>query len=270
MPEIDEGARRVVVHLSDLHFGRDDRRVVRALHDAVWTLSPSLVAVSGDLTQRARRAQFLRARAFLNGLPRPHLVVPGNHDLPLYNLVARVFYPLGGYTTYITRDLQPMFVDGPLWVVGINTTRPSAWKSGGVDPVALERLRASLRSAPPASIRILVAHHPFDAPEQNPASTDALTALTSAGIDVFLTGHLHASYTGHTAHRYNAGGRTAVVVEAGTATSTRLRTEANAFNVIRVGADSIAVELRTFEERAFVLRSSQRFSRTADGWTPAV
>jgi 3',5'-cyclic AMP phosphodiesterase CpdA len=257
---------RLIIHLSDLHFGRDDRRVVRGLHDAAWTLAPDIIAVSGDLTQRARRRQFVRARKFLDGLPRPQLTVPGNHDVPLFNIVARLLYPLNGYVTCITRDLQPTLAAGCVWMTGINTTRPKTWKSGGVDPIEIDGLRDLIATAPLGSVRILVAHHPFDAPDGSPAATDALSALTGAGIDVFLTGHLHTSYSGHTAHRYKVGGRTAVVVEAGTATSTRLRGENNAFNVLRVSSDTIDVELRTWDGQAFVTSSTQRFSRTSEGW----
>lgn len=259
---------RLIVHLSDLHFGREDRTVVRALHEAVWTLAPHIVAVSGDLTQRARRRQFVRARRFLDRLPRPQLTVPGNHDVPLFNIAARLLYPLHGYSSCITRDLQPTLTDGCVWMTGINTTRPRTWKSGGVDLATIDRLRNVIAAAPVGSVRILVAHHPFDEPDGS-AATEALAALTAAGIDLFLTGHLHASYTGHTAHRYNVGGRTAVVVEAGTATSTRLRGEQNAFNVLRVSGDAIDVELRTWDGRAFVTSSTQQFSRTAAGWSTA-
>ena len=256
----------VVVHLSDLHFGREDRRVVRGLHRAVWTLAPSIVAVSGDLTQRARAHQFVRARAFLDALPRPHVVVPGNHDVPLFNLIARVLYPLRSFTAHITRDLQPTLTEGPVWIAGINTTRPGKWKSGRVDPLIVDRLRSSLATVPPDVVKILVAHHPFDGPNGSPEGNQALGELIEAGIDVFLTGHLHVSYAGHTAHRYNAGGKTAVVVEAGTATSTRRRKENNAFNVLRVSSNRVEIELRTWEAGAFAMKSTVGFSRTADGW----
>ena len=258
----------VVVHLSDLHFGRDDRRVLRAVYDAVWKLAPNVVTVSGDLTQRARRRQFLRARTFLDGLPRPHVIVPGNHDIPLFNVLARVFDPLGGYTKYITRDLQPIIVEGRLWVAGINTTRPLRWKSGGIAPETLARLHDSIQRCPAGALKVLVAHHPFETSDPLSESSEALTTLTSAGVDVFLTGHLHTSYTGHTAHRYNAGGRTAVVVEAGTATSTRRREEANAFNVLRLTADSIVVETHAYQQRTFASTHAQRFVKSADGWRP--
>src|SRR5207248_6077307 len=115
---------KTVVHLSDLHFGREDPPVVAALVDAISALEPSVIVVSGDLTQRARRHQFLRARRFLDALPFARVVVPGNHDVPLFNLFARVVDPLGGYRRYVTTDLTPTFVDPPVVVVGLNTTRP--------------------------------------------------------------------------------------------------------------------------------------------------
>jgi 3',5'-cyclic AMP phosphodiesterase CpdA len=261
--------RRVVVHLSDLHFGRADGRVARALHHAVWESRPDIVAISGDLTQRARRRQFLRARSFIDGLPMPHLIVPGNHDVPLFNVFARFVNPLGSYTRYITRDLAPTLSDDGILMMGINTTRPTAWKGGQVDARTLRRVEESVRTAAPGAVRILVAHHPFGAAEQGAAGTQALEALTAAGIDVFLTGHLHTSYTGHTAHRYGTTGRSAIVVEAATATSTRLRKEANGFNLLRVTPDAIQVETLTWDGRTFVASSQQAFSRGDAGWTAA-
>jgi 3',5'-cyclic AMP phosphodiesterase CpdA len=257
---------RVIVHLSDLHFGRSDPRIVRALHDAVWALQPAIVAISGDLTQRARRSQFRRARAFIDGLPSPHLIVPGNHDVPLFNVVARLLDPLGGYTRFVTRDLSPTVTDEVVWVAGINTTRPAGWKSGRVDAATLRRIEASMHRVPPETVKIVVAHHPFDATDGTGAAP-SLHTLTAAGIDVFLTGHLHTSYAGHTAQRYNTGGRTAVVLEAATATSTRLRQEANGFNVLRVTRASIHVEAHAWDGRTFVARNRQAFVRSDGGWT---
>jgi 3',5'-cyclic AMP phosphodiesterase CpdA len=259
----------VVVHLSDLHFGRADGRVVRALHRAVWESRPQIVAISGDLTQRARRRQFRRARSFIDGLPAPHLVVPGNHDVPLFNLFTRLVNPLGAYTRYITTDLAPTLSDEAIWMIGINTTRPTTWKGGQVDARTLRHVEESVGRAAPGAVRILVAHHPFDAADQGAGGTRALEALTAAGIDVFLTGHLHASYTGHTAHRYRTSGRSAVVVEAATATSTRLRDEANGFNLLRITRDAIEVETHTWDGRTFVAGSQQAFSRGDAGWTAA-
>ena len=114
---------RTLVHLSDLHFGRVDPRIVPPLVQAIQTIAPDLIAVSGDFTQRARRSQFVQARDFLQQLPFPQIVVPGNHDVPLYNIAARLLSPLAGYRRYIARDLTPVFVDEEMMVVGLNSAR---------------------------------------------------------------------------------------------------------------------------------------------------
>src|SRR2546421_2446886 len=114
---------RTLVHLSDLHFGRVDERLVEPLIAAVTEIDPDLVAVSGDLTQRARSHQFIEARAFLDALPQPQIVVPGNHDIPMHNVYARFFQPLDKYRRYITNELQPFYADEEIAVVGLNTAR---------------------------------------------------------------------------------------------------------------------------------------------------
>lgn len=260
---------RVVVHLSDLHFGREDPDVVDALLHEMHALAPDLVVVSGDLTQRARRRQFQRARAFLDALGSPHLVVPGNHDVPLFNLVARLIDPLGGYRRFITPDLQPAFADAALLVVGLDTTQPLTLKEGRVAEDALAAAVSRVQAAPEAAVKIVVGHHPFDAPDErrrDAVGTSVLAALTGAGADVFLTGHLHVSYTGHTAHRYNVAGRSAIVVEAGTATSTRLRENSNAFNLLSIEPSLITVTCHEWRSRAFAVSDSQQFRRSASGW----
>ena len=122
---------RTLVHLSDLHFGRLDSRLLPPLIQAVRAVSPDLVAVSGDFTQRARRRQFLEARAFLDALPFRTIVVPGNHDVPLYNLVARLASPLASYRRFISDDLEPTFQDDELVMIGLNTARAFVARGAG-------------------------------------------------------------------------------------------------------------------------------------------
>ena len=110
---------RTIAHLSDLHFGREDPRAVDALARDLDELAPSLVAVSGDLTQRARAREFEKARDFLTGLAGPVLVVPGNHDVPLFDVVRRFVSPLGRYRAFVAEDLEPVHEDEELVVVGI-------------------------------------------------------------------------------------------------------------------------------------------------------
>jgi len=252
---------RTLVHLSDLHFGRVDRTVADALSALLRRLNPHAVAVSGDFTQRARRSQFRDARAFLDSLPRPQIVVPGNHDIPLYNLLARAFSPLGGYTRHITSDLQPVHADAELAVLGMNTTQPKSHKGGAVSYDDLQRVCGVLRGLGDGVVKVVVAHHPFD-------DTAAVETLVKAGADVFLTGHLHVTYAGHTAERYDVGGRSAIVVEAGTATSTRMRGEANAFNLLHIDRDHVVVESFGWQpaQRTFAAGDVTRFERTSSGW----
>src|SRR3569832_2307049 len=121
---------RTIVHLSDLHFGHIKPSLIDPLIGIVREVEPDLVAVSGDLTQRARSHQFQQARSFLDALPKPQIVVPGNHDVPLHNIFARFLKPLTNYKRYITSDLQPTYEDEEVAIVGVNTARSSVFKGG--------------------------------------------------------------------------------------------------------------------------------------------
>jgi 3',5'-cyclic AMP phosphodiesterase CpdA len=267
---------RTLVHLSDLHFGRVDPVVVDALRDTVLRISPDLVAVSGDFTQRARARQFAAAREFLSSLPTPQLIVPGNHDVPLHNVFARFFNPLGGYRRHMTDDLAPHYIDRDLVVIGTDTTRSFTIGGGGIRHRELRRIRELLKNADRSAVTVLVAHHPFDEPHAGAAfgharpGPEAVEQLACEGIDVFLTGHLHVTFAGPTAKRYNVGGRSAIVVEAGTATSTRMRGEPNAFNVLRIDRETIVVEQLVWQAQSAIFAKGevQRFTHSADGWTP--
>lgn len=265
---------RTIVHLSDIHFGRVDPRVVAPLVDAISAVTPNLVAVSGDLTQRARRNQFKQARAFLDQLPKPVLVVPGNHDVPLFNLAARFFDPYGGYRHYIAQDLEPIHQDDETIVVGLNSARTVPFHGGGrLNETQVARACAHLANAPAAAVRIVVTHHPFDLPKSHGdehligRSDMAMRKLAAAGADLFLAGHLHVSHVGHTADRYQIAGHSALVVQAGTL-STRGRGEVNNFNVLRLARPLITIERHSWNEeaRAFQASWTGTFKHTADGW----
>jgi 3',5'-cyclic AMP phosphodiesterase CpdA len=264
---------RTIVHLSDLHFGRVDQNLLEPLVRSVVALKPDLVAVSGDLTQRARSHQFLEARAFLDRLPQPQIVVPGNHDVPLHNVFSRFLQPLEKYQRYICADLQPSFADGEIAVIGVNTARSLTIKGGRINELQMARLRETLCSFDDQLVKVVVTHHPFDLPAGHDErdlvgrARQAMIGLAECGADLFLAGHLHISHTGHTAKRYKIHGHSALVVQAGTASSTRGRGEANSFNVIRIEHSEIVVERFTWADNAdFVLAGQERFRQAADGW----
>jgi 3',5'-cyclic AMP phosphodiesterase CpdA len=265
---------RTLVHLSDLHFGRVDQRLIAPLIAAVTDLEPDLVAVSGDLTQRARSHEFREARMFLDRLPQSQIVVPGNHDVPLHNVFSRLLRPLEKYRRYITKDLEPLYADQEMAVVGLNTARSLTIKGGRINELQLARVREKLCPFPDRVIKVVVTHHPFDLPagyhERDLVGRArlAMTTLAECGADLFLAGHLHLSHTGHTAERYKIRGHSALVVQAGTAFSTRGRGEANSFNVLRLNHPEIRVERLTWqpEQGRFLPSSAEDFRYTVDGW----
>lgn len=269
---------RTLVHLSDLHFGRVDHAIIEPLIATVQDLKPDVVAVSGDLTQRARSRQFQEARAFLDALPAPQIVVPGNHDVPLYNLFARFFQPLQKYRRYITDDLEPFYCDEEIAVLGINTARALTIKHGRINARQIASIGTRLGACREKITRVLVTHHPFDVPagqdedELVIRAPQAMEALVRFGIDVLLAGHLHVSYTGHTVERYRIATRSALVVSAGTATSTRYRGECNSFNVLRIRHPHIEVAQLVWqsERAAFASTRTEHFTYTSRGWARAL
>ena len=265
---------RVLVHLSDLHFGRVDPTLLAPLRARVRSLSPHLLVVSGDLSQRAKPEEFRAARRFLDTLPGPQLVVPGNHDVPLYNVFQRFFQPLAKYRRFISSDLQPVHVDDEIAVAGVNTARSAVFKGGRINEDQIERVRNLLCPLPEHVIKMVVTHHPFDLPPGHDSrqlvgrSRRAMEMFASCGADILLSGHLHGSHASDTRLRYKIDDFVALVVQAGTATSTRGRGEANSFNVLRIASEEIVVEPQVWEQEhgRFAPERSERFRREGSRW----
>lgn len=240
---------RTIVHTSDLHFPLVDARVISCLTDTINGLAPDLVVVSGDLTQRARRSQFKAAATFLSTLRPQRLVVPGNHDVPMFNIPMRLITPFLEYRKYIADDLEPVYEDAEMLVVGLNSVRTVLFSDEGrLNIEQTDRGAERLRRAPEHTIKIVVTHHPFDVPQGEPEdkmigrSRMAMERLAHVGADIFLAGHLHVSHVGGTATRYKIAGHSALLVQAGTM-STRERGEPNSFNVIRIAdGESVTID----------------------------
>ena len=265
---------RTIVHLSDLHFGRIDEATIEPVISTVTALKPDLVAVSGDLTQRARDHQFLEARRFLDRLPKPQIVVPGNHDVPLWNALARFLQPLARYRRHITDDLRPFYADDELAIMGINTARSLTTKYGRINERQVAEMRERMCHLSDEVVKIIVTHHPFDLPEGQDEdelvgrSRMAMQAFAECGADILLAGHLHVGHTGHTAERYKIAGHSALVVSAGTATSTRSRGETNSFNLLRINHPHIEVERHSWHADLgrFSPAVAEHFRHTPEGW----
>ncbi len=263
---------RTIAHISDVHFGTENPAVVEGLLSDLKTIGPHLVAVSGDLTQRARRSEFAAARAFLERIPFPKLIVPGNHDIPLYDVGRRFLRPLHRFRRYITPDLAPLYVDDEIAALGINTARSATWKNGRISLDQIRNLRTSLCPLPPHLFRVIVTHHPFLPPPNLPRTALvgrgplALQMLQSCGADLLLAGHLHLGYTGDMRSYDVKVTRSILVAQAGTAVSTRIRGEANAYNLITLESSTVTIDVREWDGSKFRSKVATRYSKIGDEW----
>lgn len=267
---------RKIAHISDLHFGAADDLVADRLIECVTSLEPHLVICSGDLTQRARTTQFEAARAFLDNLPQPQLIIPGNHDVPMYNVYDRFVNPLEKYESIITNELEPFISDDEIAVAGINTARSLTIKGGRINREQVERLRDKMAQFPDRMLKMIVTHHPFDVPDGEDEddivgrAKESLPIIAESGADVFLSGHLHKSHIGHSARRYKLdNGYSALIIQAGTAISNRERGEENSFNLLEFEHPLLTVHKYTCSIRTepFRLASTERFTHDGRGWS---
>jgi 3',5'-cyclic AMP phosphodiesterase CpdA len=269
----------MLLHISDPHFGTEQPRVVGALLRLADEHRPELVVMSGDITQRARRAQFRAARNFVDQLNTPAtLAVPGNHDIPLFNVLARAFHPYANYRRCFG-SLAPEFESSRLLVVALNTTRPSRHKNGVLSHEQLRAVASRLQQARPGQLRVVVVHqpvaveHPRDEHDclRGPVH-EALREWAAAGADLVLGGHIHLPYVLPLHERPGGLRRRLWAVQAGTAVSHRVRDGVpNSVNLIRWGG--VLPPGRCLVERWDYLRESGAFTRgrvsALDiGWLP--
>ena len=266
-----------ILHISDLHFGPPYRPAVgEALLDTAMELNPDAIVVSGDLTQRARPEQFADAAEFLARLPvAPRLIIPGNHDVPLYRVTERLMNPHGLYRKYISEELNPVLqVEGAVFL-GLDTTSPYRnITNGRIHRWQLDRCSSILKDAPPDAARIIVAHHHFaPAPDYlhdwtMPKARRAIDRFVELGVELILGGHLHRAYIGNSLDFFPGSHRERgiIIVQSGTSTSRRGRgreREKNSFNVIEVSASMHSITHYVYfnEEHGFTPFSRHQFPR---------
>jgi 3',5'-cyclic AMP phosphodiesterase CpdA len=264
---------KTIAHISDLHFGRHDEAAAELLLTDLSRARPDLVAVTGDLTQRARHRQFAAARAFLERLPRPVIVIPGNHDVPLYDFVQRFVGRLARYRRYICDELQPFFADDEIALLGLNTVRSAAFSNGRISYRQAAAIKSVFAEVSAGRLRILAIHHPLGVPVAAGAlapvgrAAMARKALTEAGVRLVLSGHYHRSFSGELpgSDLFNDG--SILFVHAGTAISTRLRGEPNSYNLLRVEPTTVTCTVRSFRGKDFDDAETTRYALLGDRWT---
>jgi len=255
----------VLLHVSDSHFGTERPPVLEALRRLVREVEPELLVLSGDLTQRARPAQFAAARAFVESLQAPFLAIPGNHDIPLYDLATRLRSPYARYSAAFGSDLEPAWSSAEWLVLGVNTTRWWRHKQGEVSPQQVRRVAVRLRQAAPGQLRVVVVHQPMAVTEASDwrnllrGHEQAAGAWAAAGAQLVLGGHIHLPYVRPLPE---PGGRPLWVVQAGTAVSHRVRGGIpNSVNLLRRNgaAEACTVERWDYdaESGAFVCHERQ-------------
>jgi 3',5'-cyclic AMP phosphodiesterase CpdA len=266
---------RSIVHISDLHFGRINPKLLEPLVHSINLLNPHLVVVSGDLTQRARRSQYRQARSFLRKISHPMLIVPGNHDVPLYNVAARMFLPLRNYKKYISSNLSPFFRDEEIVVTGVSTARALTLIGGRINEQQIEEIANRLEGVPEEVIKIVVTHHPFDftVPKKLLVgrAKKAMQTFSRLGIDLFLAGHFHKAHIGDTTKRYKIENYAALIVQAGSTTSTRQRGETPSFNHLVIDARTIEIYRYDWSpaDSAYCQVNVEKFKKTPRGWVGA-
>ena len=242
---------RTILHISDVHFGPPHLpRVAQGVLDFIDRHRPDMVVLSGDLTQRARPEQFRQARAFVDRIPVPALVVPGNHDVPLYRVWERLFDPYGAYKRYFSPELEPVYRDGEMLIVGINTAFGWTIKDGRIKLSRLLEVAEIFEKTSEPVFKVVVAHHHLIPPPNFGSQQvlgnayEAIDLFSSVGVDLILSGHLHQAYIGSSEEFYPKGRPPVVILHSGTTTSNRGRAgerERNTCNWIRVDQDSLIV-----------------------------
>jgi 3',5'-cyclic AMP phosphodiesterase CpdA len=258
-----------IAQLSDLHFGRHVPQVEEALLASLREAAPTLVAVCGDLTQTAREREFQEARAFLDQLPAPALVVPGNHDLPGWRVWSRFARPWRRWRRHIKTDphgTTTCSADG-LIAVGINTARQWGmhpdWSRGRINALQVAGILYALSQAEPDDLRVVVAHHPFLL--TTPGKGRGLVGRSALALrhlhqraDLLLGGHIHLAYSDVVDGM--------VVAQSGTAISNRLKGEPNSYNLIETAGDQLVVQTRRWDGTSFATDITRRYQRNGHDW----
>ncbi|MBA4352201.1 MAG: phosphodiesterase [Rhodobacter sp.] len=254
-----------IIHLSDPHFGTVPPDLPDALAATLATLGPDAVILSGDLTQRARPAQFAAARRFMQSCPAPLLAIPGNHDIPLFNLPLRLMAPWRNWSRSLSLPLEGEISTDRALIAGINTANPHVWKDGLIRPAQLERLSALFARAGDRR-RIVALHHPPEPPNGEAPSlsgaAQAVAAFARMGVDMLLSGHLHFTHIAPL-----TAAPSILSVQAGTCLSTRTRNDGNAFSMIDLTDGGATItHYRASTDGSFKPDAATAWARTPEGW----
>lgn len=228
-------------HVSDLHFGREDKAAVDWFKATVEAEKPDAVICTGDLTMRARKAEFEAAGRYLEAIKVPLTVEPGNHDLPYFNPIDRFFSPYRRYGR-VEKAVERVLDLPGVTVVPLKTTARFQWRRnwswGVVSTRGLVRALELLRRAPADDVKIVACHHPLvdkeglESQGRTRGGREALQLLAEAGAHSVLSGHVHDPFD----IEHVIAGKTIRAIGAGTL-SQRTRAHPPSFNELRIDAE---------------------------------
>lgn len=263
-----------ILHLSDPHFGAADPLIASAFLTNTATLKTELTLLSGDLTMRATRSELLAAKAFVDQLQTPLLMIPGNHDIPAINQpFDRFFRPFSRYLATFHTPLEPTFENEHLHILCLNSSRPfgfhTDWSNGRLSTKQLARITETFAETPDKKIKILVTHHPLLELKVHGRQTikplpKLMEALENARVDLVLCGHFHRSQI---ATDTLQGSWKTIISQAPTVCSTRIYGEPQGFHEIRISPESAEIIHHTWQDGKFLPQAKFPFERNQHGWT---
>jgi len=256
-----------IIHLSDLHFGRQNDTLVAQFLALQGELGADFYIISGDLTQNAFPEEFGHAAAFLKSLPGPYMCVPGNHDIPGRDLHARFSDPYLHYRTHISDNLEP-YREGPdVRISGLNSTRAVLpdwnWANGGVSEAQIQSLKTQTDGFS-GHVHICVMHHPLELPSfldftcRVWGGKRALMEMHKMGVDLILSGHSHHAVF-QVIHNPRLNEKPLMLLNAGSALSTRLRAQSNSFNILSITPERVDIDIFIHRDGYFQMAESHAF-----------
>ncbi len=258
-----------IIHVSDPHFGTEDQKIKNDLIAEINRQTPDIVIISGDLTQRALKKQFLQAKDMIDSILFPKIVIPGNHDIPAYNIFERFISPLRKFNKYISAERYPKFDAENISIIGVNTSTPFRSQRGKITDKDIAHLKSHFSKKPQANVKGVVIHHnafPFEGLKGNSALTNTIKfidEMNKCGVDLIFAGHLHRSIV-HTFHEASVENNL-LMLQAGTAISKRLRKEHNTFLIAVTEREKITINFMVYNGKNFENTNRKTFKRTTKG-----
>ncbi len=246
-----------IVHISDLHFGMHHEHIATAFLEDLAILKPEIIIISGDLTHRARDEQYVALEKFLSQIKSPIITVPGNHDIPFYNAVARTFYPFSSYRNYRSPQLEPTMYNELISIFGANTVNRFTLKDGKLKKRSLKKA-ADFFSQQSTACNLLFFHHNFDYLEglHKPLvnKKQFLQFLKKSSINIVCTGHLHFAHIGILPKENK---EPCLLLHAGSLLCKRSKDGCNSYFVIDINEDKDSlVSWRVFEQTKFSIHKN--------------